>query len=64
MGGNTTVFKYDKGGNLLYKKFYSYSAAAGKTIFELLKWVFVVLVANLIAWEVYEICIAIYNNHA
>ena len=36
MGGNTTVFKYDKGGNLQYKKVYSYSAAAGKTYTELL----------------------------
>ena len=36
VGGNTTVFKYDKGGNLQYKKVYSYSAAAGKTYTELL----------------------------
>ena len=36
MGGNTTVFKYDKGGNLQYKKVYSYSAAAGSTVTTLL----------------------------
>ena len=36
MGGNTTVFKYDKGGNLQYKKVYAYSAAAGKTYTDLL----------------------------
>ena len=36
VGGNTTVFKYDKGGNLQYKKVYSYSAAAGKTYTDLL----------------------------
>ena len=30
------MFKYDKGGNLQYKKVYSYSAAAGKTYTELL----------------------------
>ena len=36
MGGNTTVFRYDKGGNLQYKKVYAYSAAAGKTYNELL----------------------------
>ena len=36
MGGNTTVFKYDNGGNLQYKKVYAYSAASGKTVNELL----------------------------
>ena len=36
VGGNTTVFKYDKGGNLQYKKVYSYSTAAGKTYTDLL----------------------------
>ena len=36
VGGNTTVFKYDKGGNLQYKKVYAYSAAAGKTYTDLL----------------------------
>ena len=30
------MFKYDKGGNLQYKKVYSYSAAAGKTYSDLL----------------------------
>ena len=36
MGGNTTVFKYDKGGNLQYKKVYTYSAAIGKMYTDLL----------------------------
>ena len=36
MGGDTTVFKYDKGGNLQYKKVYAYSAASGNTYNELL----------------------------
>ena len=36
VGGNTTVFKYDNGGNLQYKKVYAYSAASGKTVNELL----------------------------
>ena len=36
VGGNTTVFKYDKGGNLQYKKVYVYSAAVGKTYTDLL----------------------------
>ena len=36
MGGNTTVYKYDKGGNIQFKKVYSYSAASGKTYSELL----------------------------
>ena len=36
MGGDTTVFKYDKGGNLQYKKEYTYSAATGKTYTDLL----------------------------
>ena len=36
VGGNTTVFKYDKGGNLQYKKEYTYSAATGKTYTDLL----------------------------
>lgn len=35
MGGNTTVYKYDKGGNLQFKKVYSYSAAYGKTYKEI-----------------------------
>ena len=35
MGGDTTVFKYDKGGNLQFKKVYSYSAATGKTVNDL-----------------------------
>lgn len=30
----------------------------------IVKWMFVLLVVNLIAWAVYAICIAIYNNHA
>lgn len=36
VGGNTTVFKYDKGGNLLFKKVFAYSAASGSTVTELL----------------------------
>ena len=36
MGGNTTVYKYDKGGNIQFKKVYSYSAASGKTVNELI----------------------------
>ena len=36
MGGNTTVYKYDKGGNLQFKKIYAYSTAYGKTFSELL----------------------------
>ena len=36
VGGNTTVFRYDKGGNLQYKKEYTYSAATGKTYTDLL----------------------------
>ena len=36
VGGNTTVFKYDKGGNLQCKKVYTYSAASGKTYTDLL----------------------------
>ena len=36
VGGNTTVFKYDNGGNLQYKKEYTYSAATGKTYTDLL----------------------------
>lgn len=35
MGGNTTVYKYDKGGNIQFKKVYSYSAAYGKTYKEI-----------------------------
>ena len=37
VGGNTTVFKYDVGGNIQFKKVYTYSAANGKTITELLE---------------------------
>lgn len=36
VGGNTTVFKYDKGGNLQFKKVFDYSAASGSTVTELL----------------------------
>ena len=36
VGGNTTVFKYDKSGNIQFKKIYSYSAASGKTVNELI----------------------------
>ena len=36
VGGDTTVFKYDKGGNLQYKKVYACSAASGNTYNELL----------------------------
>lgn len=36
VGGNTTVFKYDKGGNLQFKKVFAYSAASGSTVTELL----------------------------
>ena len=38
VGGNTTVFKYDKGGNIQFKKVYSYSAAAGSTVFFTVEW--------------------------
>ena len=40
VGGNTTVFKYDKGGNIQFKKIYSYSAASGKTVNDLLNGTF------------------------
>ena len=40
VGGNTTVFKYDKGGNLQFKKIYAYSAASGKTVNDLLNGTF------------------------
>lgn len=40
VGGNTTVFKYDDGGNLQFKKIYSYSSASGKTVTELLNGTF------------------------
>ena len=36
VGGNTTVFRYDKGGNLQYKKVFAYSSAVGKTYNDLL----------------------------
>ena len=36
VGGNTTVFKYDKGGNLKFKKVFTYSAALGSTVSTLL----------------------------
>ena len=36
VGGNTTVYKYDKDGNILFKKVFSYSAATGKTVTTLL----------------------------
>ena len=35
VGGNTTVFKYDKDGNLQFKYVHGYSAATGKTVNDL-----------------------------
>ena len=40
VGGNKTVFKYDKGGNLQFKKVKGYSAATGKTVNNLLNGTF------------------------